>query len=253
MKSLISLFLLVAVFVANAAAQSGRKVVRPTSQPDPPIQAPVWTPPDPEPVSAAPAKLRALPQSLLYRSLKALDNTSFRLADFGGKVVVVNLWASWCGPCRKEVPEYEEVRKEYASRNVEFIGLTTEDPRKSADRVKKFVRDFNFGFRLGWADRETAETLMNGNNGVPQTFVIGHDGRILSQWGGFARGRSGDHLRAAIEQALEEEFPPTGTAGVPPALSAANNPLVKRLPDVATLMWQLHDDERNARKSARSR
>ena len=203
MKNLFPLLLLAAFISANAAGQSGRKIVRPVRQPDPPIQAPVWTPPDPEP-APAPAKLRALPQSLLYRPLKALDNGSFRLADFRDKIVVVNLWASWCGPCRREVPEYEEVRKEYAGRNVEFIGLTTEDPRKSADRVKKFARDFNFGFRLGWADRDTADTLMNGNNGVPQTFVIGPEGRILSHWGGFARGRSGDHLRAAIEQALEE-------------------------------------------------
>ena len=107
-----------------------------------------------------------MPESLLQRPLKSLDNSTFRLGDFGGKVVVVNLWASWCGPCRSEVPEYEKVRKEYAGRNVEFIGLTTEDPRTSSDRVQKFAREFNFGFRLGWADRETAHALMNGRNAI---------------------------------------------------------------------------------------
>lgn len=201
--------LLLAALVANApngAGQSGRKS-RVPSQPAPPVQAPVWTPPEPEPKRepAARAELGgALPESLLKRQLKGLDNSSFRLADFGGKVVVVNLWASWCGPCRAEVPEYEKVRKEYAGRAVEFIGLTTEDPRTSADSVRKFVRNLNFGFRLGWADRDTARTLMNGRNSIPQTLVIAPDGRILSHWNGYTRGHSGERLRETLERALAE-------------------------------------------------
>ena len=205
MKKMFALFFLAAL-AANAAAQSGRKIVRSPTQTEPPVQAPVWSPPEVAPASApaAPAELRSLPESLLQRPLKSLDNSSFRLADFGGKVVVVNLWASWCGPCRSEVPEYEKVRKEYAGRNVEFIGLTTEDPRTSSDRVRQFVRSFNFGFRLGWADRETARTLMNGRGAIPQTLVIAPGGRIVSHWNGYTRGRSGDHLRETIERAFAE-------------------------------------------------
>lgn len=193
-------------FGAGVAAQSGRKIVRPRTEPLPPVQAPVFTPPDPEPASApAPrAELRALPDSLLQRQLRSLDNSSFRLADFGGKVVVINLWASWCLPCRSEVPEYEKVRKEYADRNVEFIGLSIEDPRTSSKRVKQFAVKHNFGFRLGWADRETAKTLMNGRESVPQTLVIAPDGRIVSHWDGYVRGRSGDRLRALIKSTLPE-------------------------------------------------
>ncbi len=201
MKKMLALFFL-AAFAANAAAQSGRKIVRSPTQTEPPVQAPLY--PQPEPVPAARAELGSLPENLLQRPLKSLDNSSFRLADFGGKVVVVNLWASWCGPCRSEVPEYERVRKEYVGRNVEFIGLTTEDPRTSSDRVKQFVRSFNFGFRLGWADRETARTLMNGRSAIPQTLVIAPDGRIVSHWNGYSRGRSGDHLRETIEHAFSE-------------------------------------------------
>ncbi len=203
MKKIFPLLFL-AAFAANAVAQSGRKNVRPPTQPEPPVQAPVWSQPEPVPAPAARAELGALPESLLQRPLKSLDNSSFRLADFGGRVVVVNLWASWCGPCRSEVPEYEKVRKEYAGRAVEFIGLTTEDPRTSSDRVRQFVRNVNFGFRLGWADRETARTLMNGRSAIPQTLVIAADGRIVSHWNGYSRGRSGDHLRETIDRALSE-------------------------------------------------
>jgi thiol-disulfide isomerase/thioredoxin len=206
MKKIIPLLLL-AVFAVNAAPQSGRKITRSSTQPEPPVQAPVWSQPDPAlPAARADtgAELASVPDSLLQRRLKSLDNGSFRLADFDGKVIVVNLWASWCGPCRSEVPEYEKVRKEYAGRNVEFIGLTTEDPRTSSDRVKQFVRNLNFGFRLGWADRETAITLMNGRNTIPQTLVIAPNGRIVSQWRGYSRRQSGDHLREAVDSALSQ-------------------------------------------------
>ncbi len=161
----------------------------------------------PERLPPAPVELSALPESLLNRELQALDKGSFRLADFGGKVVVLNLWASWCGPCRMEIPDYEKVRKEYAGRAVEFIGLTTEDPRTSSDRVKQFVRSVNFGFRLGWADPLTARTLMSGRNAIPQTLVIAPDGHIVSHWRGYTRGQSRDRLRETIEHALSEASP----------------------------------------------
>jgi len=213
MKKIFPLLFL-AAFAANATSQSGRKITRPSTQRDPPIQAPVWSQPEaesPAPRADTRAELGALPESLLERPLRSLDQGSFRLADFDGKVVVVNIWASWCGPCRAEVPEYEKVRKEYAGQAVEFIGLTTEDPRTSSDRVKKFARNFNFGFRLGWADRETAFTLMNGRSTIPQTLVIAPNGRIVSQWTGYSRRQSGDRLRGTIDSALSQASPPAGS------------------------------------------
>jgi thiol-disulfide isomerase/thioredoxin len=207
MRKTFLLILLVAMFAVGAAAQSGRRGMAPPPPPppeklsEPPIVLPA------ERTSVASAELTVLPESILKRQLKALDNGTFSLADFSGKIVVVNLWASWCGPCRREVPEYEKVRKEFAGRGVEFIGLTTEDPRTSSDRVKRFARDFNFGFRLGWADRETAVTLMNGRNAIPQTLVIAPDGRIISHWRGYSPRQGGSQLRATLERALAEVSP----------------------------------------------
>jgi len=203
MRRTLALILLSAMFASSAVAQSGR---RGTTRPPPPPPELLSEPPIvvERPSSVAPAGLTVLPDSVFRRQLQALDKGSFSLADFGGKVLVVNLWASWCGPCRREVPEYEKVRKEFAGRGVEFIGLTTEDPHTSSDRVRQFARDFNFGFRLGWADRETAVTLMNGRNSIPQTLVIAPDGRILSHWRGYSPGQGGKHLRETIERALSE-------------------------------------------------
>ena len=97
--------------------------------------------------------------------------------------------------------EYERVRKSYAGRDVEFIGLTTEDQNSASDRVKKFLREVNFGFRLGWADRDMARTLMNGKGAIPQTLVLDANGHIVNHWSGFAPGRSGERLKQTIEEA----------------------------------------------------
>jgi len=207
MTKIPALFFLAGALAASAPAQSGRRGITPPPLPP----TPTLTEPaiQPERAPAAPAELRALPESVLNRQFKSLDKGSFSFADFGGKVLVVNLWASWCGPCRLEVPDYEKVRKEYAGRSVEFIGLTAEDPSTAANRVKQFVRELNFGFRLGWADRETAATLMNGSHAIPQTLVITPDGRIVSHWRGYSRGQGRDRLREAIERALSEPSPQT--------------------------------------------
>lgn len=206
MRKLIFLFLIIAASAQYAASQSGRRVDIPRL---PTITAPVQPPVNPEPeirpaAPMLPSVLLSLPESLRERQIEMLDSASIRFADFNGKVVVINLWATWCGPCRREIPEYEKVRKAYAGREVEFIALTTEDPGTAGPRVRKFLRDFSFTFRIGWADRETARTLMNGRNSIPQTLVIDADGRVVKHWAGYASGRNGERLKQAIEQALDQ-------------------------------------------------
>jgi thiol-disulfide isomerase/thioredoxin len=200
-KTLLALSLACAAVVADAMTQSGRRPVAPPTPP--PVVEP--TPSEP-PVREAPAARGAydkLPEVLMKRELQSLESGSFHLSDFGGKVLVINLWASWCGPCRREIPDFEEVRGDYAKRGVEFVGLTTENPRTDAGRVKQFLRDVKFGFRLGWADREMALGLMNGRQTIPQTYVIGRDGGVLLHLRGYGAERGVSMLRDAIDRGLE--------------------------------------------------
>jgi thiol-disulfide isomerase/thioredoxin len=201
MSKLFLLLLLTVACELSAVSQSGRRITTP--RPAPP-QPSINAEPEPQP-AIAPVTLFSLPESLRERPIKSVDGSSFRFADFEGKVIVINLWASWCGPCRSEIPDYERVRKTYADRDIEFVGLTTEDPRTSSERVRGFLRDVAFGFRLGWADRDTARTLMNGRSGIPQTIVIDANGRIVDHWTGYSPRRSRDKLTEAIDHALKIE------------------------------------------------
>lgn len=205
MKKTVLLSFVLLAFTLSVAAQSGRRVTYPPPPPrEPVVETPTFEPPPPRlnPI----AGLSVLPDDILNRELKSIEEGSFRLSDFRGKVVVVNLWATWCGPCRREVPDYEKVRKEFAGKPVEFIGLTTENPRTASEKVRQFARDFHFGFRLGWADPQLTQILMNGKRVIPQTMVIAGDGRIISHWDGYSSGNRG-RLRDTIERALESASP----------------------------------------------
>ncbi len=201
MKRIPLIFLLLFTCTLYVIAQSGRRVATTRTAPSAPIQPSLTPEPQPPTTTVTTGELMFLPESLREREIKGIKNGNFRLADFPGKVLVINLWASWCGPCRREVPEYEKVRKLFTGQEVEFVGLTAEDQR-FADQVHKFLTEVSFGFRLGWADRDLARTLMNGRGSVPQTIIIDNEGHIVNHWTGYSSGASGERLRRAINNAL---------------------------------------------------
>ena len=143
-----------------------------------------------------------LPPAVSVAPLKDANGSPFKLADFFGKVAVVNFWATWCGPCRREIPELVKLHKEFQSRGVEMVGLTTENPEASAEKVRKFIQDFQIDYRIGWAPVEVAAPLMQGHEAIPQLFVISRDGRILKRFVGFSPTNTAAELRQALEEAL---------------------------------------------------
>jgi peroxiredoxin len=153
--------------------------------------------------TAAAPELTDLPPAVTVAPLKDAKGGSFKLADFFGKVMVINLWATWCGPCRREIPELVKLHKEFHSRGVEMIGLTTEDPDASAEKVRKFIQDFQIDYRIGWAPAEVGLPLMQGHTAIPQIFVISRDGRILKHFIGFSPANTSTELKQALEDALK--------------------------------------------------
>lgn len=150
--------------------------------------------------------LSALPQKILDAENKAAGGAApIKLSDYSGKVLLVNLWATWCGPCRIETPELVKLHKEYQSRGVEMVALSTEDPDASAQTVMNFVREYEVNYHVGWATRDVAITLMQGRTSIPQSFIIGRDGRILRRFIGFDPQATPSQLKQALEDALVEK------------------------------------------------
>jgi thiol-disulfide isomerase/thioredoxin len=149
-----------------------------------------------------PAALATLPQPILDAENKASSGDPIKLGNYSGKVLLVNLWATWCGPCRMETPELVKLHKEYQSRGVEMIGLSTEDPEASAESVSDFIREYKVDYQIGWAKREVAATLMQGRGSIPQSFVIARDGRIVRRFIGFRPDLTPGQIKAALEEAL---------------------------------------------------
>ena len=153
----------------------------------------------------ATAGLATLPRPILDAENKAASGGPIKLANYSGKVLLVNLWATWCGPCRAETPELVKLHKEYQSRGVEMIGLSTEDPDASAQSVHEFVREYQVDYQIGWATREVAQTLMQGRSSIPQSFVIARDGRIVRRFIGFSPSLTPGQMKQALEEALQEK------------------------------------------------
>ena len=158
--------------------------------------------PAPAPAVTAAAPAPDLPPAVSVVPLKDVKGGSFKLADFFGKVAVINLWATWCGPCRREIPELVKLNKEFHSRGVEMIGLSTENPEASAEKIRKFIQDFQIDYRIGWAPAEVGVPLMQGHEAIPQIFVISRDGRILQRFIGYSAAYS-TQLKQVLEDALK--------------------------------------------------
>jgi thiol-disulfide isomerase/thioredoxin len=158
--------------------------------------------------AGGPVAAPVLPAGIMAAGLKTLDGRTIKLSDYAGKVIVVNLWATWCGPCRVEIPHLIELANEYKDR-VEFIGLTNEDPLADAEKVATFAREHNINYTVGWTTQEFALGLMQASgqirNSIPQSFVITREGRVYKRFIGFSPSQTPQQMREALEQAVNEK------------------------------------------------
>lgn len=152
------------------------------------------------PAPGQPPQLQTIPAVAWDTQIQAVGGGTFKLSDYKDKTVVLDLWATWCGPCRAEIPHLVELHKEYGGKGVEVIGLTTEDPNSAADAVNAFAKEMKISYKLGWARGDVAQALMNGRPSIPQTYVIAPGGRIIIRFLGYS-DRIPDAIRAAIKTA----------------------------------------------------
>jgi glutathione peroxidase-family protein len=151
----------------------------------------------------------ALPDGMRDIKLQTLDGESLKLADFSDKVLIVNIWATWCGPCRQEMPELVKMSNEYKSRGLVVLGLATSyNEHNDQAHVKEFVAAQQVPYKIIWDDGTLAGPLVQvvgGRSVIPQSFVISRDGRIVKHFQGFNPYSTPQLMRQAIEDALNDK------------------------------------------------
>ncbi len=106
------------------------------------------------------------------------DGRKLSLDDFKGKVVVLDYWATWCPPCRAEIPHFIEIQNEYKDKGVTVVGMSV-DSTGPAD-VAKFVKDNGMNYPIVMADEKTA-TAYGADQGIPFTLVIDKNGNVVAR------------------------------------------------------------------------
>jgi len=132
--------------------------------------------------------------------LRDLDGKKHQLAELKGKVVVVNFWATWCGPCQQEMPAFTKVYAEYRDRGVEFVGAANEDQASRA-KVATFVKSLNIQFPI-WleASADHMEAFGVGPE-LPATVVVDPQGRLAAR----IKGATDEaQLRSLLDRLLPE-------------------------------------------------
>jgi len=145
--------------------------------------------------------------------VKMLDAEAIKLSALRakGKVLVVDFWATWCGPCRQEIPHLVALQNEYRDKGVEVIGLSIENPAADAEKVRTFAKEFAINYQLGFSTYEMFAAF-NGNDpgmAIPQTFIFGRDGNLIE--GGHIRGMNPRFMREMLQERIEKALQTSGT------------------------------------------
>ena len=127
-------------------------------------------------------------------ALNTPDGKTLHLSDFRGKAVVLNFWATWCGPCKIEMPWFVDLQKKYESQGLQIVGVAMDDSSK--EDIEKFAKEMSINYPIVIGQEKTADAY-GGLPALPTTLYLDRDGKVVER----VIGLKG---RAEIEEAMQK-------------------------------------------------
>ena len=131
-------------------------------------------------------------------ALQSVDGNTVHLSDFRGKAVLLNFWATWCSPCKIEMPWFVELQKQYGPEGLQVVGVAMDDASK--EDIAKFAKDMgvNYPILIG---KESVGDAYGGVQFLPTTYFIGRDGKVVGhEFGLKSRSEFEDNIKKALSQ-----------------------------------------------------
>lgn len=131
------------------------------------------------------------------------DGRRVTLADYQGKVLVLDFYATWCAPCRESIPRLSALQKKYGAQGLQIVGLNVGGPD---DRIKvtDFARELAIQYPLGFPDKSLTDLFLSDDQTIPQTFIFRRDGQLVKRLIGYQQS-TGPVLEGAINEAISNK------------------------------------------------
>ncbi len=147
-----------------------------------------------------PKEQRTLAPKLVFSDIPGARR-HFAQSQFKGKIIVVNFWATWCAPCRVEMPEFVRTYTAYRDRGVEFVGAANE-PRSAKAKVREFIQGMQIEFPVWLEASEEHMKALGVGPGLPSTVIVDAQGRVAARITG---PTDGAQLRELLDRLLSEK------------------------------------------------
>jgi len=148
--------------------------------------------------------------------LETLEGQKIKLSDYKGKAVVLNFWATWCAPCKAEMPWFVDLQQRYAGQGLQIIGVAMDDASK--EDIAKFAKDMGVNYPILLGQEEVAAKYGDVQF-LPTTFYIDRSGNLMDRVFGFTERR---HIEDSVQKALATKAAsrPNGSSDAAVALAA---------------------------------
>jgi len=128
------------------------------------------------------AEAEAVEPSVIQLTLDGIDGKKINLADYTGKVVLIDVWDTWCLPCKRGIPEFIELYKEYKDKGVVIIGIA--GGRFGLDAVKDFAREYGINYPVAMISQAVFEQLGSIQN-IPTAFLLDKNHNVVNKYVGY--------------------------------------------------------------------